>query len=507
MAQLKANVPAAKPTKQPRIIPTSRINDLELVIAGLEERLAAAEMKLKSRIQPSTDLVHSVDISRIREAEEARMKAREVEQRERSAERREWDARGHELQAMSDVVAQLWETIRTSMATPPGPTAISSSAVPPPLVVNAPYEPRPKSLSPVEIRAQHHEDALAQEAEASPPGPAGLPGFPAVEDSHAPCRDAEELIEDFPMDGNGNGDVHDKLVSGSQGQGNSGDVEVANVPTNVDFAGAPTSHAMQGLVEIVKAVLETLPNMPSYRLETPSIAMDVDPNSAGQPPEELFTADETMIQDAPTPEAIAELAEDDPVGETRTEGKDSTPTAPGTPYPDEVPPHPTPEPSHDLQDPPAIPNGVPLVPAEDPVLHRARPQPDGTDGPLETTTSPSRLVLGRETATPDDGNDPEIATPIPSTGEQDATVMEPAGNTGVTNILVGEPQGPQDRQLRQRTPIDYRLMSNPQARGARTKPASRSNSAVPTIPAASLPAGSIAMDPKSSDFLLDPNMS
>src|ERR1700724_2290637 len=233
-------------------------------------------MKLKSRIQPSTDPVHSVDISRIREAEEARMKAREAEQRERSAERREWDARGHKLQAMSDVVAQLWETIRTSMATPRGPTAISSSAVPPPLVVNAPYEPRPKSLSPVEIRAQHHEDALAQEAEASPPGPAGLPGFPAVEGSHAPCWDAEELIEDFPMDGNGNGDVHDKLVSGSQGQGNSGDVEVANVPTNVDFAGAPTSHAMQGLIKIVKAVLETLPNMPSYRLETPSIGVDVD---------------------------------------------------------------------------------------------------------------------------------------------------------------------------------------------------------------------------------------
>ena len=78
-SNLKAIIPAAKHVKRPRITPTSRINDLEVVIAALENRLSAAEAKLETVIEPTPVVGQPQDISHLLEAEEAWEKQWEVE--------------------------------------------------------------------------------------------------------------------------------------------------------------------------------------------------------------------------------------------------------------------------------------------------------------------------------------------------------------------------------------------------------------------------------------------
>jgi hypothetical protein len=107
------NTYTAKPIKKACVTPTSRINDLEVVIEDLEKRLSKTVAQLANILEADTSLRQELDLSAILKAEEARVKQREAEQRELAAERKEREAAGRELRAMSDIVTQLWESFRT----------------------------------------------------------------------------------------------------------------------------------------------------------------------------------------------------------------------------------------------------------------------------------------------------------------------------------------------------------------------------------------------------------
>lgn len=189
---------AAKPVKKARITPTSRINDLEVVIEDLQTRLGATEAQLANIIQLNLGGCQPPDFSSILGAAEERARQREVEQQELVAERKERAAMGHELRAMSDIVTQLWESLRPSMQPTVAPNLLTISKIP--------DSPRKASLSPSDILARHQQQASSSETEApiQPPSPmedSAISTFqPGGEDTACPKEDFEMagVLNDAP---------------------------------------------------------------------------------------------------------------------------------------------------------------------------------------------------------------------------------------------------------------------------------------------------------------------
>ena len=87
--------------------------------------------------------------------------------------------------------------------------------------------------------------------------------------------------------------------SGVQSARNPGEVESLNVDNNNDFLGAPESQAMQGIIEIVHAVLQALLIASSHGDQTPCIAMDIDPGLMSQRHDESSVQDWTIPASSP----------------------------------------------------------------------------------------------------------------------------------------------------------------------------------------------------------------
>ena len=111
------------------------------------------------------------------------------------------------------------------------------------------------------------------------------------------------------------------------GEINAGDVDFVNIVDNVDLAVVPGSPAIQGLVKIVNAVLESLP-IPSYHDEMLSTTMAVDPSLAAQYSEEPSMPDGIIVPSSQTiPHAtIAEDRHDPKIAQplTSTGEQDTT---------------------------------------------------------------------------------------------------------------------------------------------------------------------------------------
>ena len=141
--------------KKPRITPTSRINDLEVVKADLEECLSTAEAKLVMQVNVHAGTQANPSSNCLAKNQEP-MKCN-IEKQDLVMEWRECEAMCKELRALSDIVTQLWESSRTSI--PPW-TGHSIATPSPPTVTpillsipNLPDAPRTKSLSPSKILA------------------------------------------------------------------------------------------------------------------------------------------------------------------------------------------------------------------------------------------------------------------------------------------------------------------------------------------------------------------
>jgi len=94
----------------------------------------------------------------------------------------------------------------------------------------------------------------------------------------------EERVDDFLLGDNSNLDVRHEHASGMPGEINAGDVDFINIVDNADLAVEPGSPAIQGLVKIVNAVLESLP-IPSYHDEMPSTVEKCDRGERWKCPE------------------------------------------------------------------------------------------------------------------------------------------------------------------------------------------------------------------------------
>jgi hypothetical protein len=244
---------SAKPGKKARVTPTSRINELELVIVDLQTRLEEAEDTIATMAQANVGVRESLDLNKLLKAEEMRAKEWEDHQRERVAERKEHEARGHELRAMSDIVTQIWETMRLGTFPAQIVAEGAHSTISPTILYapNPPDAPRTTSLSPSDILQLREQQNASSETEPSTSNPISLPN-PAIGELPEVPRDGGHLdggVDDFEM-----GDMIHGDTDRHSGPGLS--TQSADVQGIQDVVAGPVGHPIGAIVNIVTAVLD-----------------------------------------------------------------------------------------------------------------------------------------------------------------------------------------------------------------------------------------------------------
>ena len=109
----------------------------------------------------------------------------------------------------------------------------------------------------------------------------------------------EERVDDFLLGDNSNLDVQHEHASGMPVEINPEDVDFVSIVDNVDLAVEPGSPAIQGLVKIVNAILESLP-IPSHHDKMLTTAMAIDPSLAAQHSEEPSMPDGIIVPSSQT---------------------------------------------------------------------------------------------------------------------------------------------------------------------------------------------------------------
>lgn len=416
---------SAKPGRKARVTPTSRINDLELVIVDLQTRLEEAEDTIATMAQANVGVRQSLDLNKLLEAEEMRAKEWENHQRERVAERKEHEARGHELRAMSDIVTQIWETMR--LGTYPAQIVAegAQSTISPTILYapNPPDAPRTTSLSPSDILQLQEQQNASSEAEPSTSNPISLPN-PAIEELPEVPRDGGHLdggVDDFEMGDMIHGDTDRHSGPGLPIQ--SADVQVVrNFESIQDVVAGPVGHPIGAIVNIVSAVLDRGVMPYDGTLPTPI-------------PLATHSTESTVEGQEDNADVNVSLAGAQGSGEDPHCGASNDPPVPH-------------------------PGGAPSTIME-----------VDNDASAERTeeNEDDKMVVGEQF-----GKEPVV--PEPEAQETKDPVADGAMN-------------PPERQLRQRTPgVDYLKIGNPQARGPRSKSSSKpasplpGPSSLPTVP-------------------------
>jgi hypothetical protein len=224
--------------KRARVTPTSRINDLEVLVLDLQTRLEETEEKLTMMSEKTVTCGNCADLAQIIKADEMRAERWELDERERAAERKEHEARGHELRAVSDVVGQMWEAMRLACLQLT-PTEGNNGTVSPVLlqianllrIANPSNPPTTSSLSPSDILGLHEQSQLSTQNQASVQDPVTVP-LPVM------------------------GDVAESIRRASSSGGGGEDFEMGDVDvdTTAQFVG-PVGPPIASIVEMVSTVL------------------------------------------------------------------------------------------------------------------------------------------------------------------------------------------------------------------------------------------------------------
>jgi hypothetical protein len=511
----------ARPTKKARITPTSRINDLELVIADLEERLFTAESKLATFTEANAG--QPADPAIVSMAEEALARQKELDQ-ELSAERREREATRVELRAMSDMVSQLWEGIRPSLA------AATVSAVPmpsPPVVTPAILNVAnvldvcpTTSLSPSDILAQQQldmassEDAeyheippeardviatLLRSAVAEIGGKVDEYQLEAVIKPDGENAEAKHSIESNPslqdVTRTGDGEARDPCMlegpvidTGDLVGDPLANLESINIPSAlVPYAESEPDESPAGMQGF-----ETFPAPQSAEMASQEDPVDVtivtdifnmplaDSASTSQSPhhsdEDAIKADESApdrrIDPDLSQEDDSELRISPDPSTTATSGylEDAKPVA-GNPIQSLTPGCPevlTPVIAVSIC-------SIPHRQCHEILILQEMSLQDAQErlpAPSLCLSSPKLVIKEQNRPSSCDA----LSDPLPMTESSKKPEVQLSGDSVGVDAGIDEPKRPLDGRLRQRTPgVDYLRLGNPQARGSRSKPTSKSD--------------------------------
>jgi hypothetical protein len=116
--------------------------------------------------------------------------------------------------------------------------------------------------------------------------------------------------------------------------------------------------------------------------------------------------------------------------------------------------------------------------------------------PLDVNSAPNDIVFeGQNNIS---GEQPGKESPANNDATK-STTMDRASDAEAETVVLDDPKGPLDGRLRQRTPgLDYLRLGNPQARGSRSKPTSKSDCQGARLPMAAESSGAEGNPPPPS---------